>query len=107
MGGCTCSGQTDRDEGFCWWCHSTDREVSQDVSATIDDGTKQVKSIIHSVVSAVANSDMIKRVTELRLSRSCFREKVAFNLLGENRDSLKIVPMRFDGKKERDRVLTF
>lgn len=107
MSNCTCDGQKDSNGQICWYCKSTDREGLQAFSTSNDDGATQLNFISKFLVSAVANSDMIERVTELRLSRPCFREKVAFHLLGENRAALKIAPVRFDGKKERDQVLMF
>jgi len=35
----------------------------------------------------------------------CFRQKIALNLLGQNRDALKFVPMSFDDKKVQDQAL--
>jgi hypothetical protein len=94
MPGCTCGGQTDPDLGItCGWCRSAN-PVWQ-VNTSIDKSGAPLQPVNETVPSTVAQPDVTEQVMELMTGGKCFRNKAAFSLLGNARDELKYVPVRF------------
>jgi hypothetical protein len=56
--------------------------------------------------STLAKSDIFRPITELTSGGQCFRNRVALRLLGDNRDSMKFKPIRFN-ENAHDQSLVF
>ncbi len=103
MSNCTCDGSQDSNGQICYVCRSP--EPILQTNASIDKVTTLLNSISDSVLSAIAQSDITQ--IELTIGRKCFRDKVALSLLGQNRDALKLVPIRLEEKNAQDQILAF
>jgi hypothetical protein len=97
---CTCAGKVDPAQGYCYYCLSPDPVLQ--VNASIDKSAEQLRPVNESISSTVAKSDIIQRVMELRMGSSCFRNKVALSLLGDNRDSLKFALVHFNENAQHE-----
>jgi hypothetical protein len=100
MYGCTCAGYWDRDQRqYCWpACHSIDPLLQ--TKASINDS----QSVNESLGSSNLRSDLLQRVTEVRLLTPCLRNKVALSLLGDYGSAIKFESMRFDENSNRETV---
>jgi hypothetical protein len=97
MSGCTCGGQIDPDSGFtCGWCRSADPILQ--TNASLGKSAEQLQPVNESAPSPFLKSDVTKQVMELMSGGKCFRAKVALSLLGNTRDELKFLPVRFKEK---------
>lgn len=90
-GSCTCPGYWDNQAGrYCYYCSRSIEPVQQaKASVVAETDIEKITSVRDINPMIVAQSEMIQRVTELRMRQGCQRDRVAFSLLGRNRDSLK------------------
>lgn len=94
---CTCGGQYDAQaKRWCGYCRSADPVLQ--TNTFIDKSAEQLQPVNESVVTTVAKSDVTEQVMDLMGGGKCLRAKVALSLLGNARDNLKFVPVRFKEK---------
>ena len=93
---CTCAGYWDNAQRkWCTWtCRSTDPVLQ--TKASIDGSTDHLGSVDDSLRSSNLRSDLLQRVTEVRVLTPCLRNKVALSLLGHYGEGMKFELMRFD-----------
>jgi len=104
MYGCTCPGYWDRDQKkYCWpACHSIDPLLQ--TKAPIDGSTDKMGSVDESLRSNNLRSELLQRVTEVRVLTPCLRNKIALSLLGDSQAAMKFELMRFDENAKRETV---
>lgn len=85
----------------------TDDSNSLPSPALTDNRSADATSIRRGFTSPVAQLNVTEPAMDLMSSTKCFRNKVAFRLLGNTRDGLKLKAVRFDGSNAEDQTLAF
>jgi hypothetical protein len=103
---CTCAGQIDQLTGqLCGgWCRSADPILQ--TNASLGKSAEQLQPVNESAPSPFPKSDVTKQVMELTSGGKCFRNRVALRLLGNDRDTMKFEPIRFN-ENVHDQTLAF
>ena len=69
-----------------------------EVTAPNDNHREDVGSILNGVTSAFTKSDVTWEVMTLMTGGKCLHDKVTFSLLRNVRETLELVPVRFNEK---------